>query len=170
MILATHAIAGAALGRLVPRYPWLAFLLGFASHFLLDAIPHWQYKVRSKLYAKNPVDEFITPGKKLAFDVAVVTLDFLVGVFLAFRFLGHGFSLTGPNQLSLLLGAVGGAFPDGLQFLYFVFRNKPLLLFEKFHARWHASRNFDPASIPGILLQAALVAAIILAARAAIFI
>jgi hypothetical protein len=28
-------------------HPTTAFVLGFASHFVLDAIPHWDYAIRS---------------------------------------------------------------------------------------------------------------------------
>lgn len=43
MFETTHALAGAALGSLAGG-PAGAFLAGFASHALLDAIPHWDYR------------------------------------------------------------------------------------------------------------------------------
>jgi hypothetical protein len=39
MLGTVHLLAGAAVGRTVKR-PWLALPVAFASHFLLDAIPH----------------------------------------------------------------------------------------------------------------------------------
>jgi hypothetical protein len=42
MILSTHAIAS-----LFPSHPTLAVVAGFASHFAFDAIPHWDYPLRS---------------------------------------------------------------------------------------------------------------------------
>jgi len=39
MILSTHAIVGAAIASFLPSHPTTAFVLGFASHFVLDAIP-----------------------------------------------------------------------------------------------------------------------------------
>jgi len=39
MYITVHAAAGAAIGQFVDE-PWIAFLLGFVSHFVLDAIPH----------------------------------------------------------------------------------------------------------------------------------
>jgi hypothetical protein len=39
MILTTHAVVGAALASFVPSHPVTAFAMGFASHFVLDAIP-----------------------------------------------------------------------------------------------------------------------------------
>jgi hypothetical protein len=38
MILTTHAIVGAALASFMPSHPAAAFVVGFASHFALDAI------------------------------------------------------------------------------------------------------------------------------------
>lgn len=40
MLVTNHVLSGAVLGAAV-RNPWLAFPLGVASHFVLDATPHW---------------------------------------------------------------------------------------------------------------------------------
>jgi hypothetical protein len=32
---------------LIPAHPWLGLSLAFASHFLFDALPHWDYPIRS---------------------------------------------------------------------------------------------------------------------------
>ena len=47
MILSTHAIVGAAIASFLPSHPTTAFVLGFGSHFVLDAIPHWDYPIKS---------------------------------------------------------------------------------------------------------------------------
>jgi hypothetical protein len=48
MILSTHAVVGVALASFVPSHPFAAFVIGFASHFALDAIPHWDYPIKSR--------------------------------------------------------------------------------------------------------------------------
>ena len=48
MILSTHAVVGAALASFVPSHPLAALVIGFASHFALDAIPHWDYPIKSR--------------------------------------------------------------------------------------------------------------------------
>ena len=48
MILTTHAVVGAALATFLPSHPAAAFAVGFASHFVLDAIPHVDYPIRSR--------------------------------------------------------------------------------------------------------------------------
>lgn len=40
MLVTNHVLSGAIVGAAV-RSPWAAFPLGFASHLVLDAIPHW---------------------------------------------------------------------------------------------------------------------------------
>ena len=40
MLLTNHVLSGALIGALVRR-PAAAFAVGVASHFVLDAIPHW---------------------------------------------------------------------------------------------------------------------------------
>ena len=47
MILASHAIIGAAVGRLFPLSPFYGFLAGLLSHYAMDAIPHWEYTLPS---------------------------------------------------------------------------------------------------------------------------
>lgn len=47
MILSTHAVVGGAIGSLFPSHPILVALLGFTSHFVIDAIPHWDYPLKS---------------------------------------------------------------------------------------------------------------------------
>ena len=48
MILSTHAVVGAALASFVPSHPLAALVIGFASHFALDGIPHWDYPIKSR--------------------------------------------------------------------------------------------------------------------------
>ncbi len=40
MLLTNHVLSGALIGALARR-PLPAFALGVASHFVLDAVPHW---------------------------------------------------------------------------------------------------------------------------------
>jgi hypothetical protein len=40
MLVTNHVLSGAVIGA-VTRRPGTAFVLGIASHFVLDAVPHW---------------------------------------------------------------------------------------------------------------------------------
>jgi hypothetical protein len=47
MILSTHAVVGGAIASFMPGHPVLAFVIGAASHFAIDAIPHVDYPLHS---------------------------------------------------------------------------------------------------------------------------
>lgn len=47
MVLSTHVIVGGAIASLCPSHSILGAVVGFGSHFAIDAIPHWDYQVRS---------------------------------------------------------------------------------------------------------------------------
>jgi hypothetical protein len=48
MYITTHAPVGAIIGKLVPN-PFLAFILGILSHYILDIIPHGDKKFINEL-------------------------------------------------------------------------------------------------------------------------
>ncbi len=126
MTLTTHAIVGAAMASLVPGEPLLGFALGFASHFAIDSIPHWaegpallHSLVKNK---QNVLHTRIQGGKDFVHDVLVVSADALLGIAGAVLLLCYFFHA--PLYM-VLLGALAGQMPDGLQFIYF-----------KTHWRW----------------------------------
>jgi hypothetical protein len=41
VFVTNHALSGALVGRLLPRRPATAFVVGLGSHLILDALPHW---------------------------------------------------------------------------------------------------------------------------------
>jgi hypothetical protein len=50
VLLTNHVLAGALIGNAAPG-PVSAFALGVASHFAMDAVPHWGgYKIRDVLH------------------------------------------------------------------------------------------------------------------------
>jgi hypothetical protein len=51
--LSTHAIVGGAIASLISSHPLLAAVAGFTSHFVIDAIPHWDYRLRSIAVGKG---------------------------------------------------------------------------------------------------------------------
>ena len=79
MILSTHAFVGAAIASFLPSHPTTAFVLGFASHFVLDAIPHWDYPIRSA--AVDPkIGAPMTCDRALLRDAVVIGSDGLLGI------------------------------------------------------------------------------------------
>ena len=152
MILSVHATFGAAVSAMIPSHPLAGFVLGFASHFVLDAIPHKDYdllSVESTPDCKMKLAETIYKKFRLMRDMAVVSLDALVGLSLAFLFF---FNPTHP--FVFLAGALGALLPDFLSFLYLLFKHKPLVMFFELHASVvHSKVILKLNQITGVLVQ-----------------
>ncbi len=158
MILASHAILGAAASRLVPDNLYLGFLLGAASHFVADAISHWDYSLRSATFDEKNRLVDMRWGRDFLIDLFKIALDIIAGVIISFLiFKVHG----ARDFISLFAGIVGGILPDGLQFLYSKIKKEPFVAIEEFHIAIHSKKTIrDPYR--GILSQSAIVAAAVL--------
>jgi len=162
MILFSHAIVGGALGRFFPQNPIAAFVIGFASHFVLDAIPHWQYSLGSMVNQEDPfsLDQDMTLGKTFVRDLVKIVIDCFAGfVALLFLFYFHRpfmFTLD-ASWISVFAGAVGGVLPDALQFVYYKTKSPILLPLQKFHMWVHTKKVLDDQPWIGIPFQTAIV-------------
>ena len=161
MILATHSVGGAAVALIFKSNPVLAFIAAFASHFVLDAIPHWDYHLVS--FIKNPITKKVRKvarDRRLLIDGMRVGLDASLGLFFAV-------AAAMPEGQALLpivlLGVLGGILPDALHLLYRIFENNTMLLkIYQFHSRMHADSKVTDL-LPGISAQLMLVALFMLA-------
>jgi hypothetical protein len=132
MTLATHAVVGGAVASLFPSHPLIAFFAGFFSHFILDAIPHWDYKILSayadkkiaKLSEKTKIDKYFV------LDLLRTGTDALLGVSVTLL-VWHPATIAEWEILAL--GMIGGMLPDFLQFVYARFPHQPMILIQKFH-------------------------------------
>ena len=153
MILSTHALVGAAIANMFPAHPGAAFVLGFASHFALDAIPHADYPIRSA-----SLDPKI--GAPLRFDRALlqdaVTIggDGLLGLALAFLLFA-----SAENQWAILLGACGAMLPDAIQFLHARFPREPLRTLQRLHRWAHTKTEIKDRVVLAVASQVLLVLA-----------
>jgi hypothetical protein len=154
MILCTHALVGAAVASLVPSHPAAAFVIGFASHFVLDAIPHWDYPIRSS--SVNPkIGGPIVFDRAFLVDMVTIGTDGLVGMIGAVVLFG-----SSANLWAILLGAIGAILPDPLQFLYTRLPFEPLRTLQRFHRWAHSDKQInDP--VFGFGSQAALVTVVV---------
>jgi hypothetical protein len=154
MILTTHAVVGAALATFFPTHPVAAFAVGFASHFVLDAIPHVDYPIKS-----SSVDPRI--GAPMAFDgallrdVIIIGSDGLFGMLLSLLLFS-----SSTNFWAVVMGAVGAMLPDPLQFAYSRFPYEPLRTLQRFH-RWAHSKKKIESVVLGVSTQTALVAVVV---------
>ncbi len=155
MILSTHAVTGAVLATLVPNNPVLGFIIGFGSHFVLDAIPHWDYKLKSSRRNKlEPLNNDLIISKDFFKDLLKIGLDAALGLFLSILLLG---AIRHYSILIILCGAIGGMAPDFLQFVYFKWRHEPLISLQKFHIWMHAKSSLKNRPVLGIFCQVAVV-------------
>jgi hypothetical protein len=90
MLLTNHVLSGALIGALARR-PLAAFTMGVASHFVLDAIPHWgRWGSRRRFLRVAVSDGLISLG--------------VMGAFTA---------LSPPDRrMAVLAGMTGAALPD----------------------------------------------------------
>jgi hypothetical protein len=154
MILTTHAVVGAALATCLPSHPAAAFAVGFASHFVLDAIPHIDYPIKSR-----SVDPKI--GAPMAFDRALLQDAVTIG---SDGLFGMSVSLllfsSSANFWAVLMDAVGAVLPDPLQFAYTRWPHEPLWTLQRFHL-WAHSKKQPHSVVLGVGTQAAFVALVI---------
>jgi len=101
MIILTHTLAGAAIGAKVNNAP-VAFLLGMVSHFILDAIPHFDQGT-----IINPFGDKDVKWPKWVYWTLV--LDVIVTLFIFFLLKNR------PDFHILIWGAVGGISVDVLE-------------------------------------------------------
>lgn len=145
----------------MPAYPSLAIAAAFASHFLLDAIPHWDYPIRSD--SVNPsVAAAMKYDRALVTDILTISADGMLGIALTLLLLAR------PNDSALVFaGATAAILPDAFQFAYMRFPREPLVSLQRFHLWMHASRDMRGRAVLGVSAQIALVLFVVLVARLA---
>ncbi len=160
MILVTHGIVGAAVGRLFPKHPIVALLAGIVSHFLIDAIPHWHYKLFSaERHLENPIQDDLKIGKSFLVDLVSIGTDFAAGIAFSFLIFPSAGGFWHPS-VAVFWGAIGGILPDPIQFLYMKWRHEPLRSLQRFHLWIHSKLDIDKKYFVGIVSQVLFIAAV----------
>jgi xanthine/uracil permease len=143
MFITTHAALGALAAEVFPTHPALAFVLGMATHFLADIIPHGD----GGLY-KGYIS-----GSKVKRAVAYVVIDGVVAIFfILFLFNTQVFE----NRLAISMGIAGGVLPDLLVGVYEVTRVTGLRWFHRVHFFFHnlvSGRTGDLSFPAGFSMQ-----------------
>jgi len=155
MTLTAHAIVGASIASIMPSHPVLGFVAGFTSHFLLDAIPHWDYSLASsKKDEKNPMNNDIIINLYFIFDLFKMGFDVAIGVTIAMLLFGiSNYHL----QWTPIWGMIGALVPDVLQLVYFKWRHEPLISLQRFHTWIHGEKDLNDRPILGISLQVSII-------------
>ena len=109
MLAIPHLLTGAVIGDLVEGLPYsspLAFILGWLSHYVLDAIPHWEMYIPIKISPHFETDDPIGKWPKIV--LVNVFFDILIGVSLVIFFIGK----TSFWHSAIFWGALGAISPD----------------------------------------------------------
>ena len=162
MILSTHAIVGGAVASLFPSHPVLVAIAGFASHFVIDAIPHWDYPLQA-ISTKRGADNRrqLIIDRHLLFDATLISLDTCAGLAMA------AWLFATPATIgAIVLGAIAGMAPDPLRFAQKLYPREPLNSLQRFHRWVHAKQRLTwPIGVSSQVLFAATVSGIVIGLR-----
>ena len=141
-----HVIVGAAIATKVV-HPALAIPLAFASHFVLEKVPHWNPHLNTE------TEKFGAPTKRSTTIVVIdATLALVSGSYIAYRAL--------PNTalaITILACCFFSVLPDLIEGPYFFLkiRNEAVKRWIKFQK----SLQVDTEVVPGLLTQAVTIVA-----------
>ena len=130
MVLATHALVGAVIGKNVENI-WIIALLSIIFHYVLDAIRHGEY-----VATMNDKNAFKNTWWK-------IVLDFLTGSIIVL-FIIHFKNFDVITTRNIFIGMFFSMLPDSFTLIYWKTRWKFLENLCKFHAWCHRLPRFSP--------------------------
>jgi len=158
MILCTHAIVGGAVASLFPSHPTLVAFAGFASHFVLDAVPHWDYPLQAVSIGADADNRDLRLDRRLIYDLMLIGFDACAGLAIAIWLFA-----TPATIGAIALGGFMAMLPDALQFAHSLYPREPLKSLQRFHQWIHSNRKLSwPAGVSSQALFAAIVSAIVI--------
>lgn len=125
MILATHALAGAAIGKHIEN-PWLVVVLSIFLHFVLDTFRHGEY-----LNQNSKMREFWKVILDLAIGLTIISIIIFFSDF------------SQANMKNVLLGVFFSLLPDFLTLLNWKLGVKFLKKYYDFHNWLHKYPRFS---------------------------
>lgn len=140
MLETPHVFIGAAIATKIPN-PLIAIPLAFASHFVLEMVPHWNPHLNTETEKFGHVTK-----RSTWIVVADSTLALVSGSYVAYQALPN----TG-HAITILLACFASILPDLVEAPYFFLRFKNKLI-----AKWIAlqkSIQSDTTFFPGSLTQ-----------------
>ena len=114
MLLTNHVVSGALIGALTQR-PATAFTAGLASHFVLDAVPHWGNWPSCRQFLRAAVPDGLVSLAAMAAFAALAPAD---------------------RRLAVVAGMTGAALPDADKPARLFFGRSPFpAAVDRFHDR-----------------------------------
>ena len=147
MLETPHALVGAAIATKIPN-PVISLPLAFASHFVLDMVPHWNPHLNTELK---------THGKVTKRSRNIVIVD-VVSALSFGTLMATPFATSPTHMIYIFLGAFVGVLPDVVEGPYFFFNWKPAAI--KKWLAFQKSIQVDTTLVPGIATQIATIIAV----------
>ena len=156
MTLTTHSIIAAAVTKpLAAANPAFIFIAAVISHYLSDAIPHWDYRLSSIEDAEDSDKRHWTHNRNTIInDIRRFAFDGFLGagvVLLIIR------PVTREQWIWAILAIIGGSLPDFLQGLYML-KLRFLKPHQRLHDLMHSKIRLGPYPRLGIPFQALIYA------------
>ncbi len=136
MTLATHIlVAGALVKPLAGSIPTsLIFATALASHYLADAIPHYDYKLLSKDRDNLEHPKLKKDWRLIIIDLSRIFLDMTIGATLLYFLF---------PSLPIFWVVAGAILPDALQPLFWLYKKFPIKHTQAFHDFMHSKLRLD---------------------------
>lgn len=143
MLYTPHFLIGSAITKLVPN-PLIGLSLAFASHFILDFVPHNDFDLRPGVTIKEMLSY---PAKRKLFIFGTMVLDGLLMIScLLWLFVRSG------NPWYQIAGGLVGISPDLFEQILMIL-GVPLLGFQN-QLQWRVSAKYGFISYPIVCLIA----------------
>lgn len=152
MLETPHVFIGAAIATAIPN-PFIAVPLAFASHFVLEMVPHWNPHLNSE------TKKFGQPTRRSTFITTVdATLALVSGSIIAYQ------AFPDMSQVVTILACCFAAvLPDVMEGPYFFLHMKNAFI-EKWIAFQKSLQN-DTGPVFGMLTQAVAIVAAVLSIK-----
>jgi len=167
MILSSHIITATAVavplatGPITPTSAIIIFLVAFCSHYLLDLIPHWDYKLMSIKTCCGKEKKGYIEKDKLKIDLLRMTIDGLLGVFVSSIIISLSSLGTGEKIIVLLIIIPTSILPDMIEVINIFFKKQPVAFLHKIHLFFHRKNIFMGQPQKGVPLQIVVILLII---------
>lgn len=155
MTLTTHSIIAAAITKpIAAMNPLFIFVLAVASHYLSDAIPHWDYEIASLDNPEDKEDPHIRYNRHaIITDMSHFVIDTIVGSLVVILIIRP---VTMQQWVWIALAIFGGCLPDFLQGFY-ALKLKFLRPHQRLHDIFHTDIRLGKYPLIGIPFQAVCV-------------
>lgn len=156
MTLTTHiAIAAAVTHPFMGAHPAVIFSIAVASHYLADAVPHWDYRLASMGSSTIPREKrWSGTVSTVRMDIVRAGSDALIGAILVFLVARP----SDPVAIAWLVASIiGGPLPDAMQGVYYIFKHPRWLApLQRFHDHMHSKVRLGYYPLIGIPFQLAI--------------